>query len=128
MVRGHGQGAGALPLLQGRESGSVMTPAPALRLAVDGAALSRQIDELAAISEAPAPAVTRVLYSPADQRGREYVRARAREAGLAVREDAVGNLFARWEGAEPGLPAVGTGSHTDAIPNAGRYDGVVGVL
>jgi len=61
-------------------------------------------------------------------RGREYVRRAAREAGLALREDAVGNIFARWEGSEPGLPAVGSGSHTDAIPNAGRYDGVVGVL
>jgi ureidoglycolate amidohydrolase len=40
----------------------------------------------------------------------------------------VGNIFARWEGSEAGIPAVGSGSHTDAIPNAGRYDGVVGVL
>ena len=105
-----------------------MTPAPARRLAVDGAALSRRIDELALLSEAPAPAVTRVLYSETDRKGRDYVRGCAREAGLAVREDAVGNLFARWEGTDPKLPAVGTGSHTDAIPNAGRYDGVVGVL
>lgn len=105
-----------------------MTAAASLRPAVDGAALSRRIDELAAISEAPAPAVTRVLFSEADQRGREYVRRCAREAGLTVREDAVGNIFARWLGSEPNLPAVGTGSHTDAIPNAGKYDGVVGVL
>ncbi|HEY5552033.1 MAG TPA: M20/M25/M40 family metallo-hydrolase, partial [Opitutaceae bacterium] len=105
-----------------------MTAAGSLRLAVDDAALSRRIDELAAISEAPAPAVTRVLFSGADLRGREYVRRCAREAGLALREDAVGNIFARWDGSEPALPAVGTGSHTDAIPNAGRYDGVVGVL
>ena len=33
-----------------------------------------------------------------------------------------------WEGGEPCLPAVATGSHTDAIPNAGAYDGTVGVL
>ncbi len=52
----------------------------------------------------------------------------AREAGLAIREDPIGNIFARWEGSEPDLPAVGSGSHTDAIPNAGKYDGVVGVL
>jgi N-carbamoyl-L-amino-acid hydrolase len=45
-----------------------------------------------------------------------------------VREDAVGNTFARWIGSEPELAAVGTGSHIDAIPNAGRYDGTVGVL
>ena len=41
---------------------------------------------------------------------------------------AVGNIFARWQGSNPELPAIATGSHIDAIPNAGRYDGVVGVL
>jgi N-carbamoyl-L-amino-acid hydrolase len=45
-----------------------------------------------------------------------------------LREDAVGNIFARWEGADKNLSAVATGSHIDAIPNAGKYDGVVGVL
>lgn len=34
----------------------------------------------------------------------------------------------RWEGSEPSLGVVGTGSHTDAIPHAGMYDGTVGVL
>ena len=99
-----------------------------LRIVIDSAGLKRRVDELALISEAPSPVVTRVLFSEADQRGREYVRKAAREAGLSLREDAVGNIFARWEGSKPGLPAVGSGSHTDAIPNAGRYDGVVGVL
>jgi ureidoglycolate amidohydrolase len=103
-------------------------PTQDLRIAVDSTGLQRRIDELALISEAPAPVVTRVLFSEADLRGREYVRKAAREAGLTLREDAVGNIFARWEGSEPALPAVGSGSHTDAIPNAGRYDGVVGVL
>jgi ureidoglycolate amidohydrolase len=51
-----------------------------------------------------------------------------RALGLVVREDAVGNTFARWPGQNPALPPVATGSHIDAIPNAGRYDGVVGVL
>jgi N-carbamoyl-L-amino-acid hydrolase len=49
-------------------------------------------------------------------------------AGLQVRDDAVGNIFARWVGQDAEAPAVGTGSHIDAIPNAGMYDGVVGVL
>jgi ureidoglycolate amidohydrolase len=97
-------------------------------VAVDRAGLARSLEELALISEVPAPVVTRVLFSEADLRGREYVRRAARAAGLTVREDAVGNIFARWAGSEPGLPAIGTGSHTDAIPNAGRFDGVVGVL
>jgi N-carbamoyl-L-amino-acid hydrolase len=53
---------------------------------------------------------------------------RCKEAGLAVRQDAIGNIFARWNGSDSAASAVGTGSHIDAIPNAGKYDGVVGVL
>ena len=45
-----------------------------------------------------------------------------------MHEDAIGNTFARWQGTEPDLAPVGTGSHIDAIPNAGLYDGCVGVL
>jgi ureidoglycolate amidohydrolase len=45
-----------------------------------------------------------------------------------VREDAVGNTFARWAGTDPAPAPVATGSHIDAIPNAGRFDGVVGIL
>ena len=40
----------------------------------------------------------------------------------------MGNTFARWQGSESELPAVATGSHIDAIPNAGMYDETVGVL
>jgi N-carbamoyl-L-amino-acid hydrolase len=97
-------------------------------LAINEQRLQRQIDDLAAISEAPAPVVTRVLFSEADLRGRKFIMDICRELNLTGREDAVGNIFARWEGAEKHLPAIATGSHTDAIPNAGRYDGVVGVL
>ena len=45
-----------------------------------------------------------------------------------MRVDAIGNTFLRFEGSDLTLPAVGTGSHTDAIPHAGMYDGTVGVL
>jgi ureidoglycolate amidohydrolase len=90
--------------------------------------LSAEIDELAAISDAKAPAVTRVVFTPTDLKARAWLRARCEESGLAVRQDPIGNLFARWEGSDPNAPAIGTGSHIDAIPNAGKYDGVVGVL
>jgi N-carbamoyl-L-amino-acid hydrolase len=53
---------------------------------------------------------------------------RCEEAGLTVHHDAVGNIFARWSGSDPSAPVIGTGSHIDAIPNAGKYDGVVGAL
>jgi ureidoglycolate amidohydrolase len=97
-------------------------------LAVDEKKLQREIDDLATISEAEPPVVTRVLFSEADLRARAFVKNLCQETGLAIREDAVGNIFARWSGADSSLPAVATGSHIDAIPNAGRYDGVVGVL
>lgn len=99
-----------------------------MTLQIDQARLARELEELGAISEAPAPVVTRVVFTEADLRGRAYLKRLCAEAGLDVREDAVGNTFARWRGAEPDLPAAATGSHIDAIPNAGRFDGTVGVL
>ncbi|HEX3719796.1 MAG TPA: M20 family metallo-hydrolase [Verrucomicrobiae bacterium] len=97
-------------------------------LEIDIGRLVREIEELALISENQPPVVTRVLFSDADIKGRAYVQKLCREAGLKVRQDAVGNMFARWEGRDAGAPAIATGSHIDAIPNAGKYDGVVGVL
>ena len=97
-------------------------------VALKGDRLHQEIEALALISEAPAPVVTRILFSEADMRGRAFVKGLCETSGLLLREDAVGNLFARWPGKDPLLPAVATGSHIDAIPNAGRYDGVVGVL
>ncbi len=97
-------------------------------VSIDAARLQREIDDLALISESPPPVVTRVLFSTADLQARAAVKELCVECGLKLREDAVGNLFARWEAEEQNLPAVATGSHIDAIPNAGKYDGVVGVL
>jgi len=97
-------------------------------LTIDGARLESELERLAAFSEAQPPAVTRVVFTETDLRAREYIKSLARAAHLAVREDAAGNTFARWAGTEPSLHAVGTGSHIDAIPNAGRFDGTVGAL
>ncbi|HJX85126.1 MAG TPA: M20/M25/M40 family metallo-hydrolase, partial [Candidatus Angelobacter sp.] len=99
-----------------------------MKLTVNTDQLSGELETLAGFSDAPAPAVTRVVFSETDRRARSYVKELCASTGLAVREDAVGNTFARWVGTEPKLPAIGTGSHMDAIPNAGRYDGTVGVL
>jgi ureidoglycolate amidohydrolase len=97
-------------------------------LEIRTAQISAELDALASFSEAPAPAVTRVVFSETDLQARGYVKRLCGSAGLAIHEDAVGNTFARWAGSEPDLSAVATGSHIDAIPNAGRYDGTVGVL
>lgn len=95
---------------------------------VDLARLENELDRLASFSETPAPSVTRVLFSDEDLRAREWLKSLMRDAGLQIREDAIGNIFARWAGADESLPAVATGSHTDAIPHAGKFDGTIGVL
>ncbi len=99
-----------------------------MRITVDAGRLAAEIDELARFSDTSYPSVTRVLFTEADMRARAWLIERMRTAGLGVRVDAVGNILARWEGSEPDAPPVATGSHTDAIPDAGRFDGVVGVL
>ena len=95
---------------------------------VDEARLTSELSTLATFSDAPPPAVTRIVFSPQDLAARTWFKDLCAAASLQMREDAVGNTFGRWEGTEPGLPAVGTGSHIDAIPHSGRYDGTVGVL
>ena len=90
--------------------------------------LMAELMALAQISEAEPPVVTRVVFGEADLRARAYVKSLCEAAGLTVSYDAIGNTFARWEGSDPNLAPVGTGSHIDAIPNAGLYDGCVGVL
>jgi len=99
-----------------------------MKLEVDRDRLSTEIEELATISEAEPPAVTRIVFSPTDLKARAWLIARCEAADLSVRQDAIGNIFARWHGTDSNAPAVGSGSHIDAIPNAGKYDGTVGVL
>ena len=95
---------------------------------VNTARLSGELQRLAGFSDSAPPAVTRVVFTPPDMTARQWLKDSCEEAGLAVREDAAGNMFARWQGADEGAPPVATGSHIDAIPNSGRYDGTVGVL
>jgi N-carbamoyl-L-amino-acid hydrolase len=99
-----------------------------MKLEVNRNRLAEEIEELASISDAEPPAVTRIVFTPTDLKARAWLIARCEEAGLAVRQDPIGNIFVRWVGSDAGAPAIGTGSHVDAIPNAGKYDGVVGVL
>jgi ureidoglycolate amidohydrolase len=103
-----------------------------MQIQIDQARLLSELNTLAAFSHAePArdgTAVTRIVFSPDDLQARAWLKDLATTEGFSIREDAVGNIFIRWPGAEPDLPAVATGSHTDAIPHAGMYDGTVGVL
>jgi len=99
-----------------------------MKIEIDQQRLVSEIETLAAISDAELPAVTRVVFTPTDLKARAWLKEQCQAAGLVVREDAIGNTFARWAGSDVDASAVGTGSHIDAIPNAGKFDGVVGVL
>ncbi len=90
--------------------------------------LTAEIETLSEFSSYPSPAVTRVLFSKEDCDARDWLARMFADAGLAVRSDAVGNLFARWAGRDVTRVPFATGSHIDAIPNAGKYDGVIGVV
>jgi N-carbamoyl-L-amino-acid hydrolase len=97
-------------------------------LHIDRDRLLSDIERLASFSDDDPPGTSRLVFDGADQKARAWLKSLCRNAGLAVREDAVGNMFARWPGARPELGAIGTGSHLDAIPHSGKFDGTVGVL
>jgi len=87
-----------------------------------------ELEKLSEFNASTLPAVTRIVYSKQDIEARKYIKDLAEKAGLEVREDAVGNTFLRLKGTEPNLPAIGSGSHIDAIPESGKFDGTIGVL
>lgn len=70
---------------------------------------------------------TRLAFSDADREVRDYLVGQMQAAGLKVREDAFGNVFARTH-ADESLPAVLLGSHADSVPQGGNYDGIAGIV
>ena len=50
------------------------------------------------------------------------------QAGLRTWQDAAGNQWGRREARTPGRPALVLGSHLDTVPDAGSYDGMLGVV
>ena len=100
-----------------------------MNLAIDHERLQSEIEELARISDADPPAVTRIVLLAEGPSGPRLAADQVRSGGpsasgktrSAIRSPA-------GSASEDAAPAVATGSHVDAIPNAGKYDGVVGVL
>ena len=96
-------------------------------LKLDTTRLLRDIDTLATFTEPGCEGWTRRAFSPAFIDGRAWLAAQMREAGLAVATDPAGNLIGRCAGTAARAPLV-IGSHTDTVPGAGRFDGMLGVL
>ena len=92
-----------------------------------GAEIMRHIDLLATCSEAP-DTLTRTYLTEQHARANEIVLGWMRESGMEARVDPAGNVVGRYEGRTPGLPALMLGSHLDTVRDAGKYDGMLGVV
>lgn len=96
-------------------------------LPVDSARLWADLVALAEITDPEKP-YTRRSFSALFLKGREWLKHRFEETGLAVRLDAGGNMIGRLEGSDPSAGTIMIGSHSDTVPSGGRFDGIAGVL
>ncbi len=95
---------------------------------IDGRRLWDSLMAMAEIGATPKGGVRRLALSDVDRRGRARFREWCEAAGLAVRVDAMGNMFARRDGRDPARLPVLFGSHLDSQPSGGKFDGALGVL
>ncbi len=95
---------------------------------IDGARLWDSLMQMAEIGATPRGGVRRLTLTDVDKRGRDRFRALCEAAGLTVRVDAIGNMFARRNGRDPARLPVLFGSHLDSQPSGGKFDGALGVL
>ena len=97
-------------------------------LRVNGARLWASLMELAQIGATDKGGVCRLTLTDLDKQGRDLVTRWAREAGMTVTVDQIGNVFMRRAGRNNALPPIMTGSHIDTQPTGGKFDGNYGVL
>ncbi|MBP7354025.1 Zn-dependent hydrolase [Comamonas sp. UBA7528] len=98
------------------------------QLRVNGPRLWDALMELAQIGATPKGGVCRLTLTDLDKQGRDLVTRWAREAGMTVTIDKIGNGFMRRPGRNNSLPPIMTGSHIDTQPTGGKFDGNYGVL
>ena len=98
------------------------------QLRVNGSRLWDSLMELAQIGATPKGGVCRLTLTDLDRQGRDLVTRWAREAGMTVTIDKIGNGFMRRPGRDNSLPPIMTGSHIDTQPTGGKFDGNYGVL
>ena len=102
--------------------------APAATWRINGERLWQSLMELARIGATPKGGVCRLALTDLDRQGRDLVIGWAREAGMSITVDQIGNVFMRRPGRDNTLPPVMTGSHIDTQPTGGKFDGNYGVL
>jgi beta-ureidopropionase / N-carbamoyl-L-amino-acid hydrolase len=101
---------------------------PTKDLRVQGSRISAHLQALSEFGKNPQGGVSRVAYSDADLKGRQYVMTLMREAKLEVTIDVAGNIVGTRPGSDPSLKPLVIGSHIDSVPEGGNYDGDVGSL
>lgn len=97
-------------------------------LRINGQRLWDSLMRLAEIGATPKGGVCRLTLTDLDRQGRDLVVSWAKEAGLSVEVDQIGNVFMRRAGRDNSLPPVVAGSHIDTQPTGGKFDGNFGVL
>ena len=97
-------------------------------LQIDGERLWQSLMDLARIGATPKGGVKRITLTDLDRQGRDQFVEWSKAAGMTIRIDAIGNIFARRAGTDDSLPPVMTGSHLDTQPSGGKFDGAYGVL
>ncbi|MDP9041212.1 MAG: M20 family metallo-hydrolase [Bacteroidota bacterium] len=90
--------------------------------------IETQINQLATYGANTPGVMKRVAFSNGDIEARKYITGLMQAAGLTVSTDAAGNIFGRRKGKNNSLPYVAFGSHLDAVPDGGIYDGDLGVI
>ena len=95
---------------------------------IDADLLASHIEQLSEIGRTPQGVVTRLAFTREDMAGRNLLRGWMQNAGLEIRRDAVGNLIGTQHGSDANAPALACGSHIDSVVNAGKYDGIVGMV
>jgi len=95
---------------------------------INGERLWASLMELAKIGATPKGGVCRLTLTDLDKQGRDLVLGWARDAGMEVTIDKIGNGFMRRPGRNNALPPIVTGSHIDTQPTGGKFDGNYGVL
>jgi len=96
---------------------------------INRARLEKDLAELGKFGEVAGGGIMRRALSDADLAARDWVKERMRDAGLNVREDGAANVIGRRDPlpGSAGSPCIAFGSHSDAVPNGGKYDGALGI-
>lgn len=96
--------------------------------ALDTDRMLSDLDQLNEFGRLENGGVERIAFGKADREARQWLRSELEKLPVEIRTDTAGNTLARLPGRDPELAPIVVGSHTDTVPNGGRFDGALGVI